>query len=132
MDLRCPQCGTVYDVSGYPAGHSFQCQCGRSLEVPAPSPEGAVPPVRSADPGLPPLVKALVFVANLCFSPLAAIIALIVWLLIRDDKPRTADDLCKFTWIPFVVWIVLVGLYLVIAVMLGLLDSMGAMREMGL
>jgi hypothetical protein len=48
-----------------------------------------------------------------------------VWLLIRDDKPRTADDLCKFTWIPFVLWILLVGLYIVFAVMFGVMDSMG-------
>ena len=89
-------------------------------------PAGDTPPaVRPPDPGLPPLVKALVFFANLCFSPLSAIIALIVWLLIRDDKPRTADDLCKFTWIPFVLWILLVGLYMVFAVMFGVMDSMG-------
>jgi hypothetical protein len=124
MELRCPQCGTVYDVTAYSAGHTFACQCGRTLEVPAPPPGGAVPPVVS-DPGLPPLVKALVFFANLCFSPLSAIIALIVWLLIRDQKPHTADDLCKFTWIPFVLWILLVGLYMVFAVMFGMMDSLG-------
>ena len=73
------------------------------------------------------MVKALVFLANLCFSPLAAILALIVWLLIREEKPRTADDLCKFTWIPFVLWIVLVGLYIVMMVMMGMLDTMGAL-----
>lgn len=127
MELRCPQCGTVYDVTAYPAGHTFTCACGRALEVPAPAPGGAVPPVRPPDPGLPPVVKALVFVANLCFSPLAAIIALIVWFLIRDDRPRTADDLCKFTWIPFVLWILLVGLYMVLAIMMGLLDSVGSL-----
>ena len=127
MELSCPQCGTVYDVTAYTAGHTFSCPCGATLEVPAASARGAVPPVRSADPGLPGLVKALVFVANLCFSPLSAIIALIVWLLIRDDKPRTADDLCKFTWIPFVLWIVLVGLYMVLVIMMGVVDSMGGL-----
>ena len=127
MELRCPQCGTVYDVSAYSPGHTFACQCGRTLEVPPPSTGEAVPPVRSTDPGLPGSVKALVFVANLCFSPLAAIIALIVWLLIRDDRPRTADDLCKFTWIPFVLWILLVGLYMVLVVMMGVLDATGTM-----
>lgn len=128
MELRCPQCGTVYDVSGYTPGHTFTCACGRSLQVPEPTPAGDTPPaVRPPDPGLPPLVKALVFFANLCFSPLSAIIALIVWLLIRDDKPRTADDLCKFTWIPFVLWILLVGLYLVFAIMFGMMDSLGHM-----
>ena len=127
MELRCPQCATVYDVSSYPAGHTFTCPCGRPLEVPSPPPGGALPPVRHTDAGLPPMVKALVFLANLCFSPLAAILALIVWLLIREEKPRTADDLCKFTWIPFVLWIVLVGLYIVFAVMMGMLDTMGAL-----
>ena len=125
MELRCPQCGTVYDVSDYAPGHTFACACGQTLEVPAALAGGAPPQVRPPDPGLPGLVKALVFFANLCFSPLSAIIALIVWLLIRDDKPRTADDLCKFTWIPFVLWILLVGLYMVFAVMFGVMDSMG-------
>ena len=125
MELRCPQCGTIYNVSGYAAGHTFQCACGRSLEVPAPPPGGSPPLVKGPDPGLTPSVKALVFIANLCFSPLSAIIALIVWLMIREDKPRTADDLCKFTWIPFVLWILLVGLYMVVAVMMGVMDSMG-------
>lgn len=126
MELRCPKCGTVYDVSEYDPGHTFTCACGQGLAVPAAAPAGGPPPqIRAPDPGLPGLVKALVFFANLCFSPLSAIIALIVWLLIRDDKPRTADDLCKFTWIPFVLWILLVGLYIVFAVMFGVMDSMG-------
>jgi hypothetical protein len=125
MELRCPQCGTVYDVSEYAPGHTFTCACGRSLEVAALPAGGAPPLIRAPDPGLPGLVKALVFFANLCFSPLSAIIALIVWLLIRDDKPRTADDLCKFTWIPFVLWILLVGLYMVFAIMFGMMDSLG-------
>ena len=125
MELRCPQCGTVYDVSAYAPGHTFACACGKTLEVAAAPAGGAPPQVRAPDPGLPGLVKALVFFANLCFSPLSAIISLIVWLLIRDDKPRTADDLCKFTWIPFVLWILLVGLYMVFAVMFGVMDSMG-------
>ncbi|HET6340822.1 MAG TPA: hypothetical protein VFG78_01420 [Gemmatimonadota bacterium] len=129
MELRCPQCGTVYDVSGYAPGHTFACACGQTLKVSAAPVGGAPPQVRGPDPGLPGLVKALVFFANLCFSPLSAIIALIVWLLIRDDKPRTADDLCKFTWIPFVLWILLVGLYMVFAVMFGLMDSMGGLGQ---
>ena len=29
MELRCPQCGTVYDVSGYAPGHTFACACGQ-------------------------------------------------------------------------------------------------------
>jgi hypothetical protein len=125
MELRCPKCGTVYDVSEYGPGHTFACACGQTLEVPAAPTGGAPPRISPPDPGLPGLVKALVFFANLCFSPLSAIIALIVWLLIRDEKPRTADDLCKFTWIPFVLWILLVGLYMVFAVMFGVMDSMG-------
>jgi hypothetical protein len=125
MELRCPQCGTVYDVSDYAPGHTFACACGQTLHVSAPPPGGAPPQVRPPDPGLPPLVKALVFFANLCFSPLSAMIALIVWLLIRAEKPRTADDLCKFTWIPFVLWILLVGLYMVFAIVFGVMDSMG-------
>ncbi len=119
MKLTCPQCGTVYDVSQYAEGHTFQCQCGNELKVGAqPSaataaPGGApgAPPYAGPDPGLQPIVKVLVFIANLCFSPLAAIASVVVYFVIKDQKPRTAKDLCQMTWIPFVVWAILVGLY---------------------
>ena len=125
MKLTCPQCGTVYDVTQYAEGHTFRCQCGNELTVgPKPAGEMAGPqgasmaaPGRPApapggpDPGLQPLVKVLIFIANLCFSPLAAIASVVVYFVIKDQKPRTAKDLCQMTWIPFVVWCVLIGLY---------------------
>ena len=119
MKLTCPQCGTVYDVTQYDEGHTFQCQCGNELKVgPKPSvaaaaPGGAPvpPPYAGPDPGLQPIVKVLVFIANLCFSPLAAIASVVVYFVIKDQKPRTAKDLCQMTWIPFVVWCILIGLY---------------------
>lgn len=120
MKLTCPQCGTVYDVTQYSEGHTFQCQCGNQLKV-GPQPAsvaaagpGVAPPApipAGPDPGLQPIVKVLVFIANLCFSPLAAIASVVVYFVIKDQKPRTAKDLCQMTWIPFVVWAVLVGLY---------------------
>lgn len=127
MKLTCPQCGTVYDVTQYAEGHTFRCQCGNELRVGAqPVPMAAGPGGVSAagpgsaptavpsgpDPGLQPIVKVLVFIANLCFSPLAAIASVVVYFVIKEQKPRTAKDLCQMTWIPFVVWAVLVGLYL--------------------
>lgn len=131
MNLTCPQCGTVYDVSQYPEGHVFQCQCGRELTVGAAGASGpppASPPLSNApvsgapipggsppapsDPGLEPIVKVLVFFANLCFSPLAAIASTVVWLVIKAERPRTAKDLCQMTWIPFVLWAILIGLYI--------------------
>lgn len=118
MKLTCPQCGTVYDVTQYAEGHTFQCQCGNELKVGTkPSVAAAAPGGTPAavptgpDPGLQPIVKVLVFIANLCFSPLAAIASVVVYFVIKDQKPRTAKDLCQMTWIPFVVWAVLVGLY---------------------
>ena len=36
---------------------------------------------------------------------------MVVYFVIKDQKPRTAKDLCQMTWIPFVVWCVLIGLY---------------------
>ncbi len=36
---------------------------------------------------------------------------MVVYFVIKDQKPRTAKDLCQMTWIPFVVWAILVGLY---------------------
>lgn len=122
MKLTCPQCGTVYDVTQYAEGHTFQCQCGNELKVgPRPSVAAAAPggapgaplPPAGPDPGLQPIVKVLVFIANLCFSPLAAIASVVVYFVIKDQKPRTAKDLCQMTWIPFVVWAILVGLYFV-------------------
>jgi hypothetical protein len=119
MKLTCPQCGTVYDVTQYAEGHTFRCQCGNELKVgaqptsvAAAGPGGVPPAVPSGpDPGLQPIVKVLVFIANLCFSPLAAIASVVVYFVIKDQKPRTAKDLCQMTWIPFVVWCVLIGLY---------------------
>jgi hypothetical protein len=121
MKLTCPQCGTVYDVTQYAEGHTFQCQCGTELKVgprpasvasAAPGGPPVAPPPAGPDPGLQPIVKVLVFIANLCFSPLAAIASVVVYFVIKDQKPRTAKDLCQMTWIPFVVWAVLVGLYM--------------------
>lgn len=115
MHQTCPQCGTVYDVTEYPEGHTFQCQCGRTLEVGSPAEPGAVPPPTGtppraavADPGLEPGIKALLFFLNLCFTP---VVGLVWWLIVRQDKPRTAKDVCTFTWIPAVIAIVLWGLY---------------------
>jgi hypothetical protein len=140
MKLTCPQCGTVYDVSQYSQGHTFQCQCGRELTVGAQVPAGVsagaspagVPPISPSrpvgDPGLEPIVKVLVFIANLCFSPLAAIASVVVWLVIKEQRPRTAKDLCQMTWIPFLVWAVLVGLYIAfmgMAIFSGILGSAG-------
>lgn len=119
MNQRCEQCGTVYDVREFPEGHRFTCTCGRELVV---GPRADRPPAVTGggDPGLPPLAKVLVFFANLCFSPLAAIASLVVWLVIREEKPRTANDLCTFTWIPFLIAILLWGLYLVFVMGLAL------------
>ncbi|CAN5850107.1 hypothetical protein BH20GEM1_BH20GEM1_12010 [soil metagenome] len=136
MKLTCPQCGTEYDVSQYPQGHTFQCQCGRELKVgaheSAPAPMGAGPAAPGTypalDPGLQPIVKVLIFFANLCFSPLAAIAALVAWFIIKDQKPRTAKDLCQMTWIPFVVWAILVALYMMfmgMAIFSGIMGSAG-------
>jgi hypothetical protein len=131
MKLTCPQCGTVYDVSQYAEGHTFQCQCGRELKVgahePPPVTPAGAPPVVS-DPGFEPIVKVLVFFGNLCFSPLATIASIIVWFVIKEQRPRTAKDLCQMTWIPFVVWAVLVGLYLLfvgMAIFTGFMGSVG-------
>ena len=140
MKLTCPQCGTVYDVSQYAEGHAFQCQCGRELTVGPHAPTAASggaasagsPPISTArtvsDPGLEPIVKVLVFIANLCFSPLAAIASVVVWLVIKEQRPRTAKDLCQMTWIPFLVWAVLVGLYIAfmgMAIFSGIIGSAG-------
>jgi hypothetical protein len=136
MKLTCPQCGTVYDVTQYAEGHTFRCQCGNELKVGAQPTSvaaagpGGVPPAvpGGPDPGLQPIVKVLVFIANLCFSPLAAIASVVVYFVIKDQKPRTAKDLCQMTWIPFIVWAVLVGLYIAfmgVAIFSGIMGSAG-------
>src|SRR5688572_32772443 len=109
--LRCPNCGTIFDVSRYAPGHRFKCSCGFDLTVGTShvSSVGAMPatpPPPGPDPGLEPIVKVLVFLANMCF-PFAWILSLIVYFVIKDQKPRTASDLCKMTWIPFVVGLIL-------------------------
>lgn len=127
--FTCPHCGTVYDVSRYPQGHRFQCTCGRGLEVGLPLSElgampASTPPLPpSADPGLQPIIKALVFLANLCFSPLAALVSTIIYFVIKDQKPRTAKDLCQMTWIPFAIACVLWILYFIFVFGLAILGS---------
>ena len=131
--LQCPNCGTVYDVSQYPSGHRFQCSCGRDLTVASPlSSVGAMPattppPPPGADPGLQPLIKALVFLGNLCFSPLAALVSTIIYFVIKDQKPNTAKDLCQMTWIPFVIAVILWILYFVFVFGLAIMGSAGNM-----
>lgn len=129
--LTCPHCGTVYDVSRYAPGHRFQCSCGRSLEVGAPLSElGAMPaspPPAGPDPGLQPVIKVLVFFGNLCFSPLAALVSTIIYFVIKDQKPRTAKDLCQMTWIPFAIACVLWILYFVFVFGIAILGSAGNM-----
>ena len=115
--MTCPQCGTVYDVSNYSPGHSFACQCGRNLTVgaesyaatSAPGGGGFTAGPRGPDNGLDGGIKALLFFLNLCFTPL---VGLVWWLIIRNDKPRTAKDVCTFTWIPAIIAIVLWVLYM--------------------
>ena len=86
---------------------------------------GKMPP--GADPGLQPVIKALVFLGNLCFSPLAALVSTIIYFVIKDQKPRTAKDLCQMTWIPFVIACVLWILYFVFVFGLAILGSAGNM-----
>jgi hypothetical protein len=126
--LQCPNCGTTYDVTQYQPGHRFQCTCGRELTVGAtssampagPGPGSATP---SSDPGLQPIIKVLVFLGNLCFSPLAALISTIIYFVIKDQKPQTAKDLCQMTWIPFVIAAVLWILYFVFVFGIAMLGS---------
>lgn len=134
MHLTCPECGTVYDVTEYPEGHRFRCECGRELEVGAPAEEpagpagGATPPhaspptARPTDAGLEPGIKVLLFFLNLCFTP---IVGLVWWLIIREDKPRTAGEVCTWTWIPAILAIVLWGLYFLFVVGMALAASAG-------
>jgi len=131
-ELRCPSCGTVYDVSQYQTGHRFQCSCGHDLQVAPFAAVGAMPaspppPPPSADAGLQPVIKALVFIANLCFSPLAALVSTIIYFVIKDQKPKTAKDLCQMTWIPFVIAMVLWILYFVFVFGLAIMGSAGNM-----
>ena len=134
QQLQCPNCGTVYDVSQYPPGHRFQCTCGNELSVShaggtmgGPGAMGAAPAAPGADPGLQPWVKVLVFLANLCFSPLAALVSTIIYFVIKDQKPRTAKDLCQMTWIPFAIAAVLWILYFVFVFGVAILGSAGNM-----
>ena len=130
MQLACPSCETLYDVSDYPPGYAFTCTCGRPLTVPHAAPAsgsaggsgpflatsagGAATP--SADPGLEGWVKVLVFGLNLCFTPL---VGLVWWLIVRKEKPKTAGELCTLTWIPVVLWAVVVVVAMLASLLAG-------------
>lgn len=125
MNLQCPNCGTLYDVTDYEAGHRFTCTCGEALHVEGshPTPPPGAPAVPES--GLQSPLKMVVFFGNLCGAPFVPIVSFIGWLTLRDESPALADDVCKMTWIPFVIWIVLAGLYMVAAVSMGVLGSLG-------
>jgi hypothetical protein len=133
VHLACPSCGTLYDASGYPPGHAFTCACGQAMVVPeaAPAAPGPVlaqvggggaeavrstPPAPGPDPGLDPWVKVLVFLGNLCFTPL---IGLIAWVVVRRDRPRTASEICTLTWIPVALWAAVVVVMVILTLIGG-------------
>lgn len=113
MNLECPKCGTVYDVSAYPPGHKFDCTCGNTLTVSSTPPIAGTPFAAGKDTGLDAGLKVLLFFLNLCVTP---VVGVVWYFVIRREKPRTAKDVCTFTWIPFVVWLVLIGLFVVLGV----------------
>lgn len=114
MNLECPKCGTVYDVSAYAPGHKFDCTCGNTLTVSSTPPVAGTPPVASRDAGLSAGLKALLFFLNLCVTP---VVGVVWYFVIRREKPRTAKDVCTFTWIPFVIWLALIALFVFLGVL---------------
>lgn len=110
MTLTCPSCGTSYDVSQYPPGHRFDCTCGQPLSVPA------TPPRVDPDPGLSGGLKALLFFLNLCVTP---VVGIVWYFVIRREKPATASDVCTFTWIPFVIWLGVITMAMLLGLFAG-------------
>ncbi len=48
IDLKCPRCGSEYQVPEARAGQKGKCRCGELIQVPSPAAENHAEPVRSA------------------------------------------------------------------------------------
>lgn len=84
-----------------------------------PQPGGAYPPQDYGRPG--PDMRGLdsgeqigVFLGSLCVSPIVALVLYFVW---REDKPRKAQEVCTLGWWVVGTWVVLYGLFFLLAIL---------------
>lgn len=78
----------------------------------------SVPPiiVQVRDSGLSTGIKLLLVVLNLVFLPLPG---LVWWLVIREDKPRTARDVARMTRLSVGLWLLLILGAMMLGILLG-------------
>jgi len=111
--VYCPRCGTPNQDSD-----AFCRNCGASLKDHAPgAPGDGAPPG-----GLKGQDKTLIFLGNLCISPVLGLALYLIW---RDKKPLEARQTCALTWWSLGAWAILLLLFVALAVVLGLLEKTG-------
>lgn len=74
------------------------------------------PVVEVRDRGLSAGTKVLLVILNLIFLPIPG---LVWWLVIREDKPRTAKDVARMTWLSVGLWILLILGVMMLGLLLG-------------
>ena len=85
MSLRCPNCGEVL-----PAGADSCTRCGAAISA---GPRTAT--LSSND-------KFLIFLGNVCLSPLLGAALYLVW---KDAQPQKAQESCTLTWVAVALWV---------------------------
>jgi hypothetical protein len=114
--MFCPKCGTQNSEAA-----GFCTSCGASLKStssstggnafgtpPPPPPSGGGP---NNDPGADTILKVVAF----CF-PIVGLVLYFVW---KNEKPKSANDVCKFAAIGFGVGIVLYIIMMAFGMMAG-------------
>jgi len=96
----CRKCGTKNDESS-----QFCINCGNSLR------QRSEPTTNTE--GLESNDKTLIFLGNVCISPLLGIILYFVW---KDNKPQKSKEVCSLTWWALGLWLLLIILFVIIMV----------------
>lgn len=68
------------------------------------------------DTGLPVGPKLAILFGNLCMTPFLGVVVYLLW---REERPKSARQVCWLTWIPLVVMLGLVLLLVVLSAVRG-------------
>ena len=115
--MFCPKCGTQNSETA-----GFCASCGTPLKSTASNTGGNAfgtppppPPPSGPGPGNDPGADTVLKIVAFCF-PIVGLVLYFVW---KNEKPKSANDVCKFAAIGFGVGIVLYILMMALGMMAG-------------